>query len=327
MIDVFVALRDEGKSPQDIKDGMRDAILAIGPSNVSRHCGDPKLLNVFDVGPRSLGDDDAKEAFNIAAEAEVGGRVAKYIPFPKDPGNHFEIRPSGDGVEAPTGGVPDVQRPAPKQEPPPAPAPQAPVPAEAPAPKAGPERRFRRRPAVPPREGSRMEGVRRHVLVRADDRRAGRAGRPDRRRAGGRSQGPEGQGQAPQAAPQGREGQQDTPTDADTKEFADLEALEARVKAAATLAFQKQDTEEVLTAAGLTVSGWYSNIVTGSFLGIPLKVHKQLADRLDRAQSALVGDATINPQGQSAADLGTTLKMYKSKSDLRARRRRPAVAS
>ena len=109
VIDVFVALRDEGKSAQEIKDGMRDAILAIGPSKVSRHCGDPKLLNVFDVGPNSLGDDEAKEAFNAAAAAEVGGRVAKYIPFPKDPGNHFEVKPSA--------GAPNAQAPPPKVAP------------------------------------------------------------------------------------------------------------------------------------------------------------------------------------------------------------------
>jgi hypothetical protein len=107
-------------------------------------------------------------------------------------------------------------------------------------------------------------------------------------------------------------------TDADAqKELAGLQALEARVRATAKLAFQKQDTEEVLAAAGLTVSGWYSNVVKGSFLGIPLRVHQELADRLDRAQSTLVADTTVNPKGQSAADLGKTLGMYKSSSDLR----------
>jgi hypothetical protein len=111
-----------------------------------------------------------------------------------------------------------------------------------------------------------------------------------------------------------------TLNEAETKELTGLEALEARVKAAAKLAFQKQDTEEVLLAADptLTVSKWYSNIVKGSFLGIPLRVHQELADRLDRAQSALVGDAKINPGGLSAADVGKALKMYKSTSDLRA---------
>lgn len=53
-------------------------------------------------------------------------------------------------------------------------------------------------------------------------------------------------------------------------------------------------------------------------MGLPLRVHQELADRLDRAQNALVNDKTIKRLGQSAAELGKTLGMYKSTSDLRA---------
>jgi hypothetical protein len=73
---------------------MRDKIVAIGPSKVSRHCGDPAKLNVFDVGPASLGNDDSQKAFVEAAQAEVGKRVSNFIPYPKDPGHHFEIPPA-----------------------------------------------------------------------------------------------------------------------------------------------------------------------------------------------------------------------------------------
>ena len=94
VIDTYVALQKEGKSPKEIEDGMRDRIVEIGPSKVSRHCGDFKVLNVFDVGPLSLGGPKARKAFAEAAEAEVGKRVSKFIPWPKDPGDHLEIKPS-----------------------------------------------------------------------------------------------------------------------------------------------------------------------------------------------------------------------------------------
>ena len=312
VIDVFVALRDEGRSAQEIKDGMRDAILAIGPSRVSRHCGDPTLLNVFDVGPNSLGDDEAKEAFNAAAAAEVGVRVSKYIPYPKDPGDHFEIKPSGGAAPASAGGAPKAQAPAPKPAPTPAPAPPAPVPAEAPAPK--PSAPTATGGAIAKAAGWKASDATSSYALTADERAALKAQTAEERAADRK----ELKAKAKRLKELRKGEKAGTLTDADTKDLATLQALEARVKAAAKLAFQKQDTEEVLGAAGLTVSGWYSKIVEGSFLGIPLRVHQELADRLDRAQSALVGDAKINPTGQSAADLGKTLKMYKSSSDMRA---------
>jgi hypothetical protein len=94
VIDVYVAAKAEGKSPTQIKAAMEAKITEIGPARVSRHCADPTRLNVFDVGPRSIGDEAANEAFKRAAQAEVaGGRVSNFIPYPKDPGHHFEIVP------------------------------------------------------------------------------------------------------------------------------------------------------------------------------------------------------------------------------------------
>jgi hypothetical protein len=55
-----------------------------------------------------------------------------------------------------------------------------------------------------------------------------------------------------------------------------------------------------------------------TFLGIGLRVHQLLAERLDSAQAALLGDATVNPGGADAATLGGQLGMYPSTSDLRA---------
>jgi D-alanyl-D-alanine carboxypeptidase len=93
VIDVYAALRAEGRKAGEIQAAMRDKILEIGPSKVSRHCGDPAMLNVFDVAPSSIGSDEQQAAFVAAAQAEVGKRVSRFIPFPGDPGHHFEIRP------------------------------------------------------------------------------------------------------------------------------------------------------------------------------------------------------------------------------------------
>jgi len=126
VIDTFEQLEAEGKSPKEVQDGMRDRINEIGPSKVSRHCGDFHVLNVFDVGPGSLGGKKARTAFARAAEAEVGKRVSKFIPSPKDPGEHLEIKPSGSGSaggsHAPASGPAPATQPA-------APIPAAPVPA------------------------------------------------------------------------------------------------------------------------------------------------------------------------------------------------------
>lgn len=92
VIDTFEELTEAGKAPQEVQDGMRDRILQIGPSKVSRHCGDFRVLNVFDVGPYSLGGPKARKAFAEAAQAEVGKRISKFIPWPKDPGDHIEIK-------------------------------------------------------------------------------------------------------------------------------------------------------------------------------------------------------------------------------------------
>ena len=49
VVDSFVELSKKGLSAADIKEGMRKKIEELGPANVSRHCADPKKLNVFDV--------------------------------------------------------------------------------------------------------------------------------------------------------------------------------------------------------------------------------------------------------------------------------------
>ena len=57
---------------------------------MSLHASDPKVLNVFDVSPNSIAD---QRAFVKAAKAEEGKRISRFIPYPDDPGHHFEIPP------------------------------------------------------------------------------------------------------------------------------------------------------------------------------------------------------------------------------------------
>jgi hypothetical protein len=77
----------------EIRKGMLDKILELGPSHVSRHCADPAKPNVIDIGPNSLGGDKESDALVAAGKAEEGKRVSRFIPYLKDPGDHFEIPP------------------------------------------------------------------------------------------------------------------------------------------------------------------------------------------------------------------------------------------
>jgi hypothetical protein len=93
VVATFVELSKKGLSVDEIRKGMLDKILELGPSHVSRHCADPAKLNVIDIGPNSLGGDKESDALVAAGKAEEGKRVSRFIPYPKDPGDHFEIPP------------------------------------------------------------------------------------------------------------------------------------------------------------------------------------------------------------------------------------------
>ena len=100
-------------------------------------------------------------------------------------------------------------------------------------------------------------------------------------------------------------------------ELADLRALKDRVETT-NRALKRKDVEQIMDASGQgTVASWFGDIKKGTFLGVELRAHKALADRLTKAETALVNDATINPGKKSAKDLGTDLSMYASTSDLR----------
>lgn len=86
VIEVYRQGKLAGKDPATIKKLMTDEIVRLGPTTVSRHASDPKILNVFDVAPSSVAK---RPEFEVAVRAEK--RVAKFLLPPNDPGYHLEI--------------------------------------------------------------------------------------------------------------------------------------------------------------------------------------------------------------------------------------------
>lgn len=86
VIDVYVRSKAAGKSADAIRSDMEAKIRELGPTNVSRHASDPRVLNVFDVSPKSVTDGGALERAAIAEK-----RISHFLKPPKDPGYHFEI--------------------------------------------------------------------------------------------------------------------------------------------------------------------------------------------------------------------------------------------
>ena len=83
---MYVRSKAAGKAPDAVKLDMETKIKEIGPTSVSRHASDPKVLNVFDLAPSSIKD---KVAFEHAVKADK--RVSYFLVPPTDPGYHLEI--------------------------------------------------------------------------------------------------------------------------------------------------------------------------------------------------------------------------------------------
>jgi hypothetical protein len=86
VIDVYVQSKRAGKSAAEVQALMTEEIVRLGPTTVSRHASDPKILNVFDVAPSSISN---RQVFEAKVRAE--GRVTKFLLPPDDPGYHLEI--------------------------------------------------------------------------------------------------------------------------------------------------------------------------------------------------------------------------------------------
>lgn len=108
VIDVFIASKTAGRSQSEIQADMTEKIIALGPSRVSRHACDPKVLNVFDAAPSSIANKHAFEAAVVADE-----RVSKFLTPPDDPGYHLEIPQNAhNNHTAEVSGQPSHRRPS-----------------------------------------------------------------------------------------------------------------------------------------------------------------------------------------------------------------------
>lgn len=112
VIDVYVAAKKAGHTPDEIRAAMTAEILHQGPYNCSHHCAsdeelakpaDQRELNVFDVSPRELHN---AAGFIVECRKEApppqglnpSGLLAKLLEPPHDPGIHLEIRQPGVGA-------------------------------------------------------------------------------------------------------------------------------------------------------------------------------------------------------------------------------------
>ena len=87
VIDVYARSKAAGKTSDRIKLDMETKIRDLGPTNVSRHTADPRVLNVVDIAPSSLKD---RRAFEVAVKSDK--RVNRFItPADSDPAYHLEI--------------------------------------------------------------------------------------------------------------------------------------------------------------------------------------------------------------------------------------------
>jgi hypothetical protein len=82
VIDVYAA--NKTKARAEVIELMRQKIVAIGPSRVSKHCSNDR--DVFDVAPSSIRD---RPAFEKAVRAHP--EVAKFLLPPDDPAYHLEV--------------------------------------------------------------------------------------------------------------------------------------------------------------------------------------------------------------------------------------------
>ncbi|SDD04775.1 hypothetical protein SAMN04487779_100436 [Belnapia rosea] len=86
VIDTYDAAKRAGQDAAAIKRLMTEKIIEIGPTRVSRHASDPRVLNVFDVAPSSVA---RPAAFEAAVRSNQ--RVSRFFKPPEDPGYHLEI--------------------------------------------------------------------------------------------------------------------------------------------------------------------------------------------------------------------------------------------
>ncbi len=65
---------------------MLSKVNSVGPSRVSKHCGNPRIINVIDISPNSIRN---RPAFERRVRAD--SRVSRFYTPPADPAYHLEI--------------------------------------------------------------------------------------------------------------------------------------------------------------------------------------------------------------------------------------------
>ncbi len=91
IIDTYVKLTGEKKTAAQIIAGMKAKIDELGPNNVSKHCGDPNVLQAIDISPGSITNTTA--FIKAVNDAIAAGKVRKYIKAgsPGEKAHHVEI--------------------------------------------------------------------------------------------------------------------------------------------------------------------------------------------------------------------------------------------
>ena len=87
IIDVYK--ENKSLSRQEVISLMTNKINELGPSNVSKHCGNHKILNVFDISILRLNNPND---FYNEAKKHVGSDIYNLIYEPKRNCYHFEIK-------------------------------------------------------------------------------------------------------------------------------------------------------------------------------------------------------------------------------------------
>jgi hypothetical protein len=105
-----------GSHVQTIRTAMETEINKMGPSNISRHCGDPNEINVLDIAPSSITntsgmfDPRARVKLRNELEKEVQAKKIRKFLHPdnsNDKAFHIEV-PMGNGFEtSPNDKLPD----------------------------------------------------------------------------------------------------------------------------------------------------------------------------------------------------------------------------
>lgn len=87
VIDTYSYYHDKGYSQDNTIAQMTNKINDLGPSNVSKHCGDYSKINVMDISPSSVGNGD-----KFMDCVKRNSSISNYFsPGSNDPAYHIEI--------------------------------------------------------------------------------------------------------------------------------------------------------------------------------------------------------------------------------------------